>query len=148
MSNDPSRTNQQAEGNHIAQASEGSTAIVGDDNVVVSGEGIAQVVKAERDVSNVTQIGKVIIQFVDEKVFKRFGLEQRVGFVLVGLLIIGANFILYRALSPRSPDHMIGEFNVAIAEFIVVDEEGALRCLPHRHGCDGFFAVRLDRRAH
>ncbi len=27
----------------------------------------------------------------------------------------------------------------------LVDEEGALRCLPHRHGCDGFFAVRLVR---
>jgi 16S rRNA (cytosine967-C5)-methyltransferase len=27
----------------------------------------------------------------------------------------------------------------------LVDAEGALRCLPHRHGCDGFFAVRLVR---
>jgi 16S rRNA (cytosine967-C5)-methyltransferase len=27
----------------------------------------------------------------------------------------------------------------------LVDEEGALRCFPHHHGCDGFFAVRLVR---
>jgi 16S rRNA (cytosine967-C5)-methyltransferase len=27
----------------------------------------------------------------------------------------------------------------------LVDAAGALRCLPHRHGCDGFFAVRLVR---
>jgi 16S rRNA (cytosine967-C5)-methyltransferase len=27
----------------------------------------------------------------------------------------------------------------------LVDREGALRCLPHRHGCDGFFAVRFVR---
>jgi 16S rRNA (cytosine967-C5)-methyltransferase len=25
----------------------------------------------------------------------------------------------------------------------LVDAEGALRTFPHRHGCDGFFAVRL-----
>lgn len=34
MSDDSSRTNQQAEGHHIAQADQGSTAIVGDANVV------------------------------------------------------------------------------------------------------------------
>lgn len=28
----------------------------------------------------------------------------------------------------------------------LVDETGALRTLPHRHGCDGFYAVRLVRR--
>ncbi len=27
------------------------------------------------------------------------------------------------------------------------DERGALRCLPHRHDTDGFFAVRLERRS-
>ena len=27
----------------------------------------------------------------------------------------------------------------------LVDGEGALRTLPHRHGCDGFYAVRLSR---
>ena len=29
----------------------------------------------------------------------------------------------------------------------VVDERGLLRCLPHRHDTDGFFAARLTRRA-
>ena len=29
----------------------------------------------------------------------------------------------------------------------VVDEEGFLRCLPHVHDADGFFAARLERRS-
>lgn len=29
----------------------------------------------------------------------------------------------------------------------LVGEDGALRCLPHRHGTDGFFAVRMERVA-
>jgi 16S rRNA (cytosine967-C5)-methyltransferase len=27
----------------------------------------------------------------------------------------------------------------------VLDSEGSLRCLPHRHDADGFYAVRLER---
>ena len=30
---------------------------------------------------------------------------------------------------------------------VLVDEQGSLRTLPHRHGLDGFFAVRLKRNA-
>ena len=29
----------------------------------------------------------------------------------------------------------------------VVDEEGFLRCLPHVHDADGFFAARLERQS-
>jgi 16S rRNA (cytosine967-C5)-methyltransferase len=29
----------------------------------------------------------------------------------------------------------------------VLDAEGSLRCLPHRHDTDGFFAARLERRS-
>ena len=29
----------------------------------------------------------------------------------------------------------------------LLDAEGALRTWPHRHGMDGFFAVRLEQRA-
>ena len=28
----------------------------------------------------------------------------------------------------------------------VLDAEGSLRCLPHRHDSDGFFAARLERQ--
>jgi 16S rRNA C967 or C1407 C5-methylase (RsmB/RsmF family) len=27
-----------------------------------------------------------------------------------------------------------------------VDDDGALRTWPHRHGCDAFYAVRLERQ--
>ena len=28
---------------------------------------------------------------------------------------------------------------------VVIDAEGFLRCLPHRHDMDGFFAARMER---
>jgi len=40
-----------------------------------------------------------------------------------------------------------GDFGIeAPAGFpLALDERGVLRCLPHRHGTDGFTAVRLRR---
>jgi len=54
-------TAQQAKGHHIAQASDGSTAIVGDDSVVVGDEGIAQVVKVKVDGDYVDQRSTTVI---------------------------------------------------------------------------------------
>ncbi|MCK6630333.1 MAG: tetratricopeptide repeat protein [Anaerolineae bacterium] len=84
---------------------------------------IEQRIDISGQAGNVTQIGKIVIrisQFVDEKIFKRFGLEQRVGFIGVAVLVIGSAFTLYWALRPQSPVHMTGDFNIAITQFQVV----------------------------
>lgn len=63
-------------------------------------------------------------------------------------------------ISQRENEEVVGGFLATHAEFrrdslaalpphiaALCDEEGALRTYPHRHGLDGFFAVRLLRRA-
>lgn len=57
------------------------------------------------------------IQTVDEKVLKRLGLEQRVGFLLIGLLLVGGFSGIYFGLRQAGKNIMTGEFRVAIASF-------------------------------
>lgn len=67
-----------------------------------------------------TNFGKVInnfIQTVDEKILKRLGLEQRVGFFLLGLLLIGGLTGLYFGLKPDEKKVMTGEFRIAVLGF-------------------------------
>ena len=59
------------------------------------------------------------------------------------------------SLEPEENEEVTGAFLAAQPAFAVdppvdtpipLDETGTLRCLPHRHGTDGFTAVRLRRR--
>jgi 16S rRNA (cytosine967-C5)-methyltransferase len=45
------------------------------------------------------------------------------------------------SLRPAPPDAIPDSLRA------LIDESGALRCLPHRHDTDGFWAARLERRA-
>ena len=58
------------------------------------------------------------------------------------------------SLEPEENDAVTGAFLAANAQFVIdpppsfplaLDASGTLRCLPHRHGTDGFTAVRLRR---
>jgi 16S rRNA (cytosine967-C5)-methyltransferase len=58
------------------------------------------------------------------------------------------------SLEPEENDEVVGALLAARADFapdppaafpIQLDSTGVLRCLPHRHGTDGFTAVRLRR---
>ncbi len=60
------------------------------------------------------------------------------------------------SLEPEENDEVVGEFLAADSAFTVdppadtpigLDATGTLRCLPHRHGTDGFTAIRLRRSA-
>lgn len=67
-----------------------------------------------------TNFGKVINNFihnVDEKILKRLGLEQRVGFFLLGLLFVGGLLALYFGLKPNEKKVMTGEFRIAVLSF-------------------------------
>jgi len=57
------------------------------------------------------------VQKVDEKLLKRLGLEQKVGFILLGLLIVGGVVGLYFGLRQKQKEIMTGEFRIAIASF-------------------------------
>jgi tetratricopeptide (TPR) repeat protein len=63
---------------------------------------------------------KVVNNFisnVDEKVLKRLGIEQKVGFLLLGLLVIGGFTGIYFGLRQNKAKIMTGEFRIAIASF-------------------------------
>lgn len=80
--------------------------------------------------SKVIQIGKFILnvpRLADEKVFKRLGREQRVGFALIGVLVIAAALGLYLALRPHEPVHMTGDFRIAVAGFAEKGQSGNSR---------------------
>ncbi len=58
------------------------------------------------------------------------------------------------SLEPEENDAVVSDLLAARADFapdpprafpIAMDATGTLRCLPHRHGTDGFTAVRLRR---
>jgi tetratricopeptide (TPR) repeat protein len=59
----------------------------------------------------------VINNFWDEKILKRFGLEQRAGFVIIFLAIIAMGLGLFFALRQKQKEFMTGEFRIAIASF-------------------------------
>jgi 16S rRNA (cytosine967-C5)-methyltransferase len=59
------------------------------------------------------------------------------------------------SLEPEENDAIVAAFQAAHAEFaidtpgdfaVAPDPAGFVRCLPHRHGSDGFTAIRLRRR--
>jgi tetratricopeptide (TPR) repeat protein len=74
----------------------------------------------------VTQYFGTVINGIDQKVFKRLGLDMRIGFALLGLMIIvivpGSMFILYHSLRPNLSTCMSGDLRIAIASF---SENGA-----------------------
>jgi 16S rRNA (cytosine967-C5)-methyltransferase len=55
---------------------------------------------------------------------------------------------LTRRFLEETPEYRIGDPRPHLPEAAheLVDEAGALRTWPHRHGCDAFYAVRLERR--
>ena len=57
------------------------------------------------------------IQTVDEKVLKRLGLEQRAGFLLIGLLLVGGFSGIYFGLRQSGKNIMTGQFRIAVAGF-------------------------------
>ncbi len=59
----------------------------------------------------------VINNFWDEQVLKRFGLEQRAGFVILFLAIVGTGLGLFFGLRQTQKEFMTGEFRIAIASF-------------------------------
>jgi tetratricopeptide (TPR) repeat protein len=61
----------------------------------------------------------ILRNFLDERVFKRLGLEQRAGFILLALLIIGVGLGLYFMLKTPQPTRMAGDFRIAVAQFAV-----------------------------
>ena len=65
-----------------------------------------------------------VIQFMDEKVFQHLGLEQRVGFVMLGVLILGVGIGLYFGLRPQHPTQMAGDFRIAVAGFAEKGQTG------------------------
>jgi len=73
-------------------------------------------------IGHVTRIGRIIVQFVDERVLKRQSLEQRAGLALLGFLVlalgIGTTYFLYRSLGPQSTGRMTGDFRIAVAGFV------------------------------
>lgn len=63
----------------------------------------------------------ILKNFFSEKVFKRLGLEQRIGFVFLAVLTIGVGLGLYLALKPSHPTQMAGDFRIAVAGFAEVE---------------------------
>ena len=60
------------------------------------------------------------------------------------------------SLEPEENEHVIAAFLAERRDFgrdapaafaLPLDPDGTLRCVPHRHGTDGFTAVRLRRTA-
>jgi hypothetical protein len=60
-----------------------------------------------------------LVQAIDEKVLKRIGLEQRLGFALLAILTIGVGVGLYFLLRPRQLSKMVGDFRIAVTGFTV-----------------------------
>lgn len=57
------------------------------------------------------------------------------------------NEAVVEAFCKQHAEFVVAEgFRIPVEVRAVVDTGGALRCLPHRHDTDGFYAVRLERR--
>ncbi len=85
---------------------------------------IEQSIKVTGHVSTVIQIGKVIIHSLGERILSRISLEQRVGFILLAMLTVGAFWVLYVRLFPPGPVRMSGDFRIAVASF---DDSGDVK---------------------
>ncbi|OQY43101.1 MAG: hypothetical protein B6242_15405 [Anaerolineaceae bacterium 4572_78] len=69
-------------------------------------------------VKNLVQIGKIVIQSLDSRIVLRLGLEQRLGFFILGILVLLSTFFVYRWFQPDQT--MYGDYNIAVAQFQVV----------------------------
>ena len=65
----------------------------------------------------ITNLGTVIYKFFDEKILKRYSVEQRIGFLILFFTVIVVGISLFLALRPNEKDFMTGEFRIAIAAF-------------------------------
>ncbi len=79
---------------------------------------IDQKVNISGKAGDVTVIGK-LVQAADAKVFRKLGLEQRLGFSLVVLLILGSSYFLWINLRRETPQFIPGDFRIAVAGFSV-----------------------------
>jgi len=77
-------------------------------------------------------------------------LDAATSIVRVGGVLVYATC----SLEPEENERVVGPFLAAQPEFrrdppaefpLPLESDGTLRCLPHRHGTDGFTAVRLRR---
>jgi tetratricopeptide (TPR) repeat protein len=87
----------------------------------------------------------VINNFWDEKILKRFGLEQRAGFIIIFVAVVVVGVGLFFGLRPKQKAVMTGEFRIAVASFA---ENG--RGLPDKIGytiADGI-NIRLSDDLH
>jgi tetratricopeptide (TPR) repeat protein len=65
----------------------------------------------------ITNLGTVIYKYFDEKILKRYSVEQRIGFFILFFTVIVVGISLFLALRPNQKDFMTGEFRIAIAAF-------------------------------
>jgi 16S rRNA (cytosine967-C5)-methyltransferase len=83
--------------------------------------------------------------------------RQRSILAAAGTLVRPGGRLVYAtcSLEPEENDDVVRAFLAAHADFVVdapvtfpvpPDAAGFVRCLPHRHGTDGFTAIRLRRR--
>lgn len=91
----------------------------------MSPDKIDQKVTVEGHIYKLFQIGKIVFQQVDEKIFKRLSLELWVGFGSIALLIVGVILIIYPLLNPQLPSSMTGDFRIAVARFAEKEHTGA-----------------------
>jgi 16S rRNA (cytosine967-C5)-methyltransferase len=83
--------------------------------------------------------------------------HQRAILAAAALLVRPGGRLVYAtcSLEPEENDDVVRDFLATHPAFVVdappspvaPDAAGFVRCLPHRHGTDGFTAVRLARRA-
>jgi len=58
-----------------------------------------------------------------EKLLRRIGLEQRAGFVFLGIFLFLVTTFLYFSLRDVGPERMTGDFNIAVAPFQVIETD-------------------------
>ncbi len=76
-------------------------------------------------VDKIVQVGTQIVHGIDEKLFRRFGLEMRLGMLLLAVLILpllgGVGYLVYQAQPKAANIRKVGcELCVAVAGFSVV----------------------------
>ncbi len=92
----------------------GGARINADGDVNIQGD----VVGRDKIVNNISKTVNNVFHAVDDALFKRIGLEQRLGFIILGTLIVGGIAGIYLMLRPDYPDQMPeSSFNIAIAAF-------------------------------
>lgn len=59
-----------------------------------------------------------VTNLINEQVFKRLGVEQRVGFILLAILFVSGIVGLYFTLRPKQPTQMAGDFRITVIGFV------------------------------